>query len=452
MSITALRTAVTNAGGTPTKHSHVGLLRELISAWGGTPTKYSVNELLVQAIATAGGASSKALFVPLLRDLVGTLGGTPQSFIPDALVEQIASLAGSVSGSLSAPVLTRTTADGANPMEWDSDFDGFISWDSSTSSGDKHRMRWRLSGGAWNTEVYQELDDELLSGGFTWPLWEAAKPFAAVLVEVQEQRSRWVSGVMTAESPWSTTISDTMAAIDPWVPGDYFTGAVAGAYYDVSVIGSLWQDSARTTPVTASGDPVGAIDDLSGNGNHLTQSTAGNRPTYRTNGGAGGDKPYLDFDGTNDRMVTASFTGVAQPHFQSIAIKNDSITGSRPWTDGILSSNRASMLNNGADFTLNAGAADRDTLHDVDATSDVVVGGLFNGASSLGYKDGTASGALASPGTHTITGICLGSGAGAGAFADGRFFAGFFAIGNAPDATARANILTWLGSKQGRTL
>lgn len=40
----------------------------------------------------------------------------------------------------------------------------------------------------------------------------------------------------------------------------------------------MWQDSAGTTAVTAVEQPVGKIDDKSGNGNHATQSTSASRP------------------------------------------------------------------------------------------------------------------------------------------------------------------------------
>lgn len=52
-----------------------------------------------------------------------------------------------------------------------------------------------------------------------------------------------------------------------------------------------WQDSARTTLVAADADPVGAIDDLSGNGRHLIQATAGSRLAYTAAG------PYLTSSG-----------------------------------------------------------------------------------------------------------------------------------------------------------
>lgn len=46
----------------------------------------------------------------------------------------------------------------------------------------------------------------------------------------------------------------------------------------------LYQDAAGTVPVTADGDQVGYMADLSGNGNHATQSIREARPIYRTDG------------------------------------------------------------------------------------------------------------------------------------------------------------------------
>lgn len=117
--------------------------------------------------------------------------------------------------AFSAPVLTQTTAAGTNPLEWDSDFTGYISWDG-VDTGDKQLMRWRrVNGGAWTTEAEQGLDDELLTGGFTWPLWEAAKPLFGGYVEVQEQRARYAAGVEIARSLWSNSVTDTNIAAPP---------------------------------------------------------------------------------------------------------------------------------------------------------------------------------------------------------------------------------------------
>jgi hypothetical protein len=117
---------------------------------------------------------------------------------------------------LSAPILTQTSVAGTNPPEWDSDFTNYITWDG-VSSGDKQLMRWRrVNGGAWTTEAEQGLDDELLMGGFTWPLFEAAKPLAGGYFEAQEQRARYVAGVEVARSAWSNPpIVDTLSGAPP---------------------------------------------------------------------------------------------------------------------------------------------------------------------------------------------------------------------------------------------
>jgi hypothetical protein len=90
MSISALRTAITSAGGTPTQYGRTGLLRELITAWGGTPTYYDEVNLLRQAITTVGGTPTQYERVALMRELVTELGGTPATYEPDALMAQVA--------------------------------------------------------------------------------------------------------------------------------------------------------------------------------------------------------------------------------------------------------------------------------------------------------------------------------------------------------------------------
>ena len=57
-----------------------------------------------------------------------------------------------------------------------------------------------------------------------------------------------------------------------------FRNGEQGAWYEPSLTnGTLFQDSAGTTPVTAVGQPVGLMLDKSGRGNHCSQSTVINR-------------------------------------------------------------------------------------------------------------------------------------------------------------------------------
>lgn len=59
-----------------------------------------------------------------------------------------------------------------------------------------------------------------------------------------------------------------------------FANGAPGWLYDDSDITTLYQDSAGTSPVTALEQPVGKQLDLSGRGNHRTQPTSANRPTW----------------------------------------------------------------------------------------------------------------------------------------------------------------------------
>lgn len=47
-----------------------------------------------------------------------------------------------------------------------------------------------------------------------------------------------------------------------------FSAGEQGAWYDPSDLSTMWQDFAKTTPVTAVEQPVSWIDDKSGRGNH----------------------------------------------------------------------------------------------------------------------------------------------------------------------------------------
>lgn len=87
-------------------------------------------------------------------------------------------------------------------------------------------------------------------------------------------------------------------------PIELFSGSEFGGWYDVSDLSTLWKDTAGTSPVIADGDAVARVDDKSGNGLNLIQATSANRPLYKTSGGL----HWLDFDGTNDSLETATFT------------------------------------------------------------------------------------------------------------------------------------------------
>lgn len=88
--------------------------------------------------------------------------------------------------------------------------------------------------------------------------------------------------------------------------GLLFANGEPGWIYDNTNPATMWQDLARTTPVTAQGQAVRIQNDLSGNGNHRSQpSSDASRPLWTTdaNGRLG-----LRYDGTDDWLETGTIT------------------------------------------------------------------------------------------------------------------------------------------------
>ncbi|MGM0614770.1 MAG: LamG-like jellyroll fold domain-containing protein [Pseudomonadota bacterium] len=72
----------------------------------------------------------------------------------------------------------------------------------------------------------------------------------------------------------------------------------------------LYQDAAGTTPVTADGDPVGLMLDLSGGDNDSTQPTGLNRPLHKTEGGL----HWLRFDGISKSLLVLDSVDKSHPY------------------------------------------------------------------------------------------------------------------------------------------
>lgn len=99
-----------------------------------------------------------------------------------------------------------------------------------------------------------------------------------------------------------TVLRSRTAAPPAWAPPD-----VAGLalWLDAADLATLFTDSARTTPVASSGDPVGGWADKSGNGRHVGQATSGRRPIYQAAGRDTG-QPGLVLDDVDDGLTSAS--------------------------------------------------------------------------------------------------------------------------------------------------
>ena len=84
-------------------------------------------------------------------------------------------------------------------------------------------------------------------------------------------------------------------------PSVLFANGELGMVHAMSDIATLRQSSDGSGAVSSVSDPVGWIEDLSGNGNHSTQATNGDRPTMGVNGDGtnflamGGAGAHFDF-------------------------------------------------------------------------------------------------------------------------------------------------------------
>jgi len=240
-----------------------------------------------------------------------------------------------------------------------------------------------------------------------------------------------------------------------FTPAALFTGA-NGGWWDPSDLSTMFQDSAGTTPVTANNDPVGKILDKSGNGNHLTQATAGKRPLYKTSGGLS----WLEFDGVDDFLSIASMTVTdgSGLHSAGAAWYANAVAAVQSIlnADGVARIAQVIRLNTTtpectAFNTTPAGFTD--TCAAVAATTLTVLTEINAATTVEIFKDGSGNGSTAVTGTRKT---------GAGQYWMGSFdgvswsFAGriYGAVHLARQMTAaeHAKLVTYLGSKQGRTI
>lgn len=95
------------------------------------------------------------------------------------------------------------------------------------------------------------------------------------------------------------TLTDDVAAI--------FTATSAKGYMlRLDSAATLFQNSGGTGAVSSVSDPVGYATDLSGNGNHFTQATGGNRLAWNGTG--------CDFDGAGDSLTRAALDLSGRSH------------------------------------------------------------------------------------------------------------------------------------------
>ena len=235
-------------------------------------------------------------------------------------------------------------------------------------------------------------------------------------------------------------------------PASLFAGGIAGAWYDPSDLSTLFQDSAGTTPVTASGQPVGLMLDKSGNGNHATQAAAAARPTYTEGSGLS----WLAFDGVDDEMDAVIGWDVDGPVYMAIAGSTETTTSNL----GFLSVNpgstvsrtrRSIAIQTGTSLKADARGGNK-AIVNIIADSINVIEALFEPDSSTisAAKNGASYTTVSQALSNTSTSVRFGVGV-IDASTQINLY-GAILRNVAPDASNRASVASYLANKSGVTL
>ena len=222
------------------------------------------------------------------------------------------------------------------------------------------------------------------------------------------------------------------------LPTELFKNNEQGAFY-LPEPENLFQDAAMTIPVTANGDPVGAMIDLSGNGNHATQTVSASRPTYQTDG----ILHWLQGDGVDDIISTP--LSLSQPLTRVVGAF-------------ILSFDHADRLLGGSDSYLAMSKTNRLGMFygkslfsqdgELQINDSMVVTEDMNGASSSVQFGNTK--VEGDAGNNPITNLTL-FGQNSGSNSNIKMY-GLIVVGNTLTSVDKANLQKYLAQKSGVTL
>lgn len=235
-------------------------------------------------------------------------------------------------------------------------------------------------------------------------------------------------------------------AIAPFTPAELFTSGIVGAWSSRVDVADLWQDTARTTPVTATGQFVASWRVNTSSGDiYMQQGTAANRPTYEVDGNG---VPYLNFDGSNDNMLSSATFALSGSTESTMMVAVD--------TDGSFGENKgyislSSGVNTGANRVIGQTAAGGMKVDIVGANTTApsiptvfaVLEGKFSGTTISAAVDGgsftTATGTINTTNNLSLY-LCRGA---AAAYAGGKYY-GFLHIVRTLSTTDRANLVAWM--------
>jgi len=199
----------------------------------------------------------------------------------------------------------------------------------------------------------------------------------------------------------------------------------------------FWAEDPNWTP-PADGAAVAQWDDASGNAHHASQATAANRPLYRASVAGLNNKPAVEFDGSNDFLLSPTFAGIT-PEVVVVARLTTTAGSYGYWMDGRVEGNRVVVGRN------NTGKWEIAQLTIIDNGTTDTLGHMFNArfaATDELYIDNSLI-ISGNAGTETLTGITVGSAInGASSWMPGQI--AFLGVkSTALTAEERSDMLAW---------
>jgi hypothetical protein len=156
-------------------------------------------------------------------------------------------------------------------------------------------------------------------------------------------------------------------------------------WYNIYDLSKMWTTSDKTTNVAADGDPVGYIEDSSGNGHHIQQTVSANRPIFRTSGGLN----WLEYNGATSNRWLQSVNTVDQSSSQNLTV----CTGVTVDVNAVMV-----IAETSASYSINNGA----WLFYTDTQRYQI---LAKGSSAPNASNGAISAVIAAPNTRVVVGL-----------------------------------------------
>lgn len=227
-----------------------------------------------------------------------------------------------------------------------------------------------------------------------------------------------------------------------WHPSDLFGSGEDGAVYEIHP-DNLRQLSDGTGTVTV-GSRVGYIADLSGNGNHATQSNTDWRATLRQTGGG---LYYLELDGSIQRFSfpTQTFTQCTFAH----AVRQETTTPNLVWGYSGNANQKFGIVTSTRDFFFRTGTVAVDVDVASFSSAPAVLVGVQNATTISGRKDGASVGSASFTAASANWDLLFF--AASGGMFDGDFYGGMM-ISRALTGGEIDELEAWLAAKSGVTL